>query len=659
MTQNFDPIQPVQEFPDPLPLRDTGNPGVFNNAAEAFTKRMQTFGGQMNNDFIPKANLITGNINQIMPNLAEVVAVGQNAANIVAVSQNLPAVGAVAGSIVDVSSVAANMADIRAAEGHAADAAASATVAGGYAEDAAESAARAEAVTGATSEATPGAIVARDMAGRTQVEDPEADLDAANKRWTEARIALEIMSLQGGLKTPVRIGLESNLPDPATAAMGDYYVVEDMDISAPGFQGRAWMNTDISITEWQIVIDRVQAPDGENLVLDGDGRMSLSDEVQATLGKVDVVGSVSEAIKAAVADSGALTPNEYKVKYGALTNMTISQAINWNYSNSTAFASVLADDGSVYLLFKPSSGTDWHLVNFAVEGTHITVNSARTCATNPASFSGFCGRQSLCLYNGELHFLYCDSSGYGRLTKLLWDGGVFSFSALAVTSASIFSSGQGIIGVKDNEIIVFADSKPSSEGVVYLYMGAWKPGVSSISVNTLNGATRNSYLFSDGLFLLPNNMLLSATLTAHATFNPSGSGSVWVTQRPGSCLIDVGPMSFRSSGIGGWIANSWSLPDSVFGAIPIPVTTGEGLLMTFSGNFSATKYSVSGMRPGVRGQSSFQAAFELSIASATSGTGVAGRRLCPTVYVPGVGIVLFSTGSGTLPPKLIPVTITE
>jgi hypothetical protein len=46
----------------------------------------------------------------------------------------------------------------------------------------------------------------------------------------------------GGLMTPAEWPSESTLPDPAALPIGTYYFVQDMDISAPGHSGRAWVN---------------------------------------------------------------------------------------------------------------------------------------------------------------------------------------------------------------------------------------------------------------------------------------------------------------------------------------------------------------------------------------------------------------------------------
>ncbi|GBR75781.1 hypothetical protein NO2_0417 [Candidatus Termititenax persephonae] len=85
----------------------------------------------------------------------------------------------------------------------------------------------------------------------------------------------------GGLKTPVSLDKESNLPDIATAEKGDYYVIADMDVKSPDVQkqGRAWYNPDESTTDWQKIVDLVQAPDDETIVLNEDSQLAISEDL--------------------------------------------------------------------------------------------------------------------------------------------------------------------------------------------------------------------------------------------------------------------------------------------------------------------------------------------------------------------------------------------
>ncbi len=111
---------------------------------------------------------------------------------------------------------------------------------------------------GATPEPLPGSPMARDASGRSQAEDPAADKDVANKRWVEQ-------------------GLEA-------------------------------------------VLERVAAPDGENLVLDGNGDLNLGQGVRETLGYVDTGGGVS----AAIANSVIPRAGQEEVDSGADVNKYVA-----------------------------------------------------------------------------------------------------------------------------------------------------------------------------------------------------------------------------------------------------------------------------------------------------------------------------------------------
>jgi hypothetical protein len=87
----------------------------------------------------------------------------------------------------------------------------------------------------------------------------------------------------GGLKTPIKINLESELPGATEAENGTYYVIGNMDVTAPGYQGRAWKNDGMSTSEWQTVIDRTAMPDGDWIDLNDVGAMTLTEDVKALI----------------------------------------------------------------------------------------------------------------------------------------------------------------------------------------------------------------------------------------------------------------------------------------------------------------------------------------------------------------------------------------
>jgi hypothetical protein len=90
-------------------------------------------------------------------------------------------------------------------------------------------------------------------------------------------------SLSQGLKTPGLIDKESDLPDASTVDNGTYYVVQDLDVTAPGQQGRVWKNDTLSPTDWQIVVDNVAAPDEEWIGLTQGGALTVSAAIQALI----------------------------------------------------------------------------------------------------------------------------------------------------------------------------------------------------------------------------------------------------------------------------------------------------------------------------------------------------------------------------------------
>jgi hypothetical protein len=78
---------------------------------------------------------------------------------------------------------------------------------------------------------------------------------------------------QGALKTPLVIANENSLPSFQNATVGDYYVVQEMNITAPNHTGRIWKGTTGS--DWQRVVDDYYAPDEKTTVLNEDGYISV------------------------------------------------------------------------------------------------------------------------------------------------------------------------------------------------------------------------------------------------------------------------------------------------------------------------------------------------------------------------------------------------
>ena len=88
-----------------------------------------------------------------------------------------------------------------------------------------------------------------------------------------------------GLRIPVRIELESDLPEPETLTrdnVGDFYTIQTMDITAAGRTGKAWVNFQDSNTANPIVIyktyDQYYSADGESIVLTPTGQLSVNSD---------------------------------------------------------------------------------------------------------------------------------------------------------------------------------------------------------------------------------------------------------------------------------------------------------------------------------------------------------------------------------------------
>ena len=81
------------------------------------------------------------------------------------------------------------------------------------------------------------------------------------------------------LRTPIYIELESLLP-PVTVSTpdGTYFIIGDMDITAPGHEGRAWVNHAVSSTSYQIVVDKGVDADGDWIILNENNDFTFNTE---------------------------------------------------------------------------------------------------------------------------------------------------------------------------------------------------------------------------------------------------------------------------------------------------------------------------------------------------------------------------------------------
>jgi hypothetical protein len=127
--------------------------------------------------------------------------------------------------------------------------------------------------------------------------------DVLNAAEIQTLINNAIAYQSAGLKIPVPWDLESTLPDISLAQNGDYYVISNMDISSPGMQGRAWFNPNVSITEWQVVIDRIQTADDTWIAIDSAGHLSIAGDVQALIN--GAIQATSKGQQNGVASLGA------------------------------------------------------------------------------------------------------------------------------------------------------------------------------------------------------------------------------------------------------------------------------------------------------------------------------------------------------------------
>jgi hypothetical protein len=85
----------------------------------------------------------------------------------------------------------------------------------------------------------------------------------------------------GGLKVPLSIDLESDLPDPETLEPGDYFFIQNMDVTADEHTGRAWVNyTEPADTQTPLkyykVTDQYYAADNVSIVQTGGGSLEVS-----------------------------------------------------------------------------------------------------------------------------------------------------------------------------------------------------------------------------------------------------------------------------------------------------------------------------------------------------------------------------------------------
>lgn len=81
------------------------------------------------------------------------------------------------------------------------------------------------------------------------------------------------------LRTPEYIEFESELP-PITGSTpdGTYYIIGNMDLTAPGHEGRAWVNLSISTTQYQKIADKGVDADGDWIIINTNNDLTFNTE---------------------------------------------------------------------------------------------------------------------------------------------------------------------------------------------------------------------------------------------------------------------------------------------------------------------------------------------------------------------------------------------
>lgn len=733
MSQTFDPIQPLQELTDPLPLRSVNNPGEFNDTVEKTLQELQASLVQLNDDFIPKTNTAVESVNPILAELPAVVAVGKNIPAVNTVSGSIANVNTVAANVADVNAVAANIVNVRttgqnitavntaaenidaiiAAPAAASSAAASATVADQSAQASVQSATDADAsaqdaaasaltasqsatnaagsaaislgaqqavtqmeahveqmhdslVEGASPEALPETPILRDTNARAQIADPAAPLDIVNKQSMESAINVAIASVAGGLKTPKPLDLESKLPPIATAQTGDYYVVADMDTTAPGYQGRAWCNKDVSTTAWQTVIDRTQSPDGDSIVYDAQGRLAVSDAIQQAVGNVDTGGSVTAAIAAAIASSGgdvASLLNSFTVGSPTAyseggTPAVTTAAVTAAYSH----ACVCPQDGSLWLLLRVTVNPPWVLIRVGFNNglPQVTGYWRSSGSANPASFSNmrtFGGQ--LCVPNPTTAYMVFKGSSDIWQCPLVFSGNsgtltfgtsvnLSSFSGMALTQLYSYVSPSGKFMAANagsgSQYYISNTSSWGSGSATAMYAFGTLPNAGTrgmMGIADIDSITDWFAGFLDGETATPT--LLGTILETTGYTNMMISGGAYYFQsstRPRTFALDPAGVGMANSGrnLGNYLATIPSVGANGLQGWYFPIGKRTGLsfhcMLNAAADVAQTAVNADRTANG-----------KLEIANKwLPSPPLNSNRLHPLGYVPGVGFMLVDVG---------------
>jgi hypothetical protein len=120
----------------------------------------------------------------------------------------------------------------------------------------------------------------------------------------QSSIQSALTSIPAGLKPPIEIDLESELPPESGLAdvdVGTFYIIQDMDVSMQGRTGKAWANHQDGNSSnpviWYRVYDQYYSADGTTITLTPTGQLQVD---QALIQRIQDNESAIEALETAV-----------------------------------------------------------------------------------------------------------------------------------------------------------------------------------------------------------------------------------------------------------------------------------------------------------------------------------------------------------------------
>ena len=215
-------------------------------------------------------------------------------------------------------------------------------------------------------------------------------------------------TMGSALRTPEFIELESELP-PVTLSTpdGTYFIVGDMDITAPGHEGRVWVNHAVSSTEYQKVVDKGVDADGDWIILNENNDFTFNTEkiikdistivIQEDTGKpvsidalLQVDGKASESFKGVIPDEDSFPSSPLEGYWVMIDNCNRTSPTNsgiavfyhglwivWPFEagiGNLDFIPEPADDGELYFRKKgPGQQSGEWIKYYDVNGTERTI----------------------------------------------------------------------------------------------------------------------------------------------------------------------------------------------------------------------------------------------------------------------------------------------